>query len=104
MQMMYGALAEGRRRVLPLVTDLPQHCERHQRIFELIASGDATRARRAINADVRYAESLLRQSFESRLDQALPLSRVRSSARAADKNGGRNAEKPGSSKPQHSRK
>jgi GntR family transcriptional regulator, transcriptional repressor for pyruvate dehydrogenase complex len=104
MQMMYGALAEGRRRVLPLVTDLPQHCERHQRIFELIASRDATGARRAISADVRYAESLLRQSFESRLDQALPLSRLRNSERVADKNGARNAKKSLPSKPQRSRK
>lgn len=104
MQMMYGALAEGRHRVLPLVTDLPQHCERHQHIFELIASGDAMRARRAINADIRYAESLLMQSSESRLDRALPLSRVRNSERAAGKSPTRNARKSGPSKPRSSRK
>lgn len=103
MQMMYGALAEGRRRVLPLVTDLLQHCERHQRIYELIASGDATRARRAINADVRYAESLLKQNLESRLDQALPISGVRKSARVAGKNVAGTAKKSRPIKPQRSR-
>ncbi len=64
MQMMYGALAEGRHRVLPLVTDIGRHCERHERIFTLIAQGEATLARRAVTADVRYAESLLEQSLK----------------------------------------
>ncbi len=63
MQMMYGALAEGRQRVLPLVTDLKRHCERHEEIFRLIAAGHATRARRAIGADVRFAERLLERSL-----------------------------------------
>jgi GntR family transcriptional repressor for pyruvate dehydrogenase complex len=64
MQMMYGAFSEGKHRVLPLVHDLARHCARHERIFRLIANGDATGARRAINNDVRYAESLLRQNLE----------------------------------------
>ncbi|HEY5380977.1 MAG TPA: FCD domain-containing protein [Acidobacteriaceae bacterium] len=64
MQMMYGAFSEGKHRVLPLVHDLARHCARHERIFRLIASGDATGARRAINNDVRYAESLLRQNLQ----------------------------------------
>lgn len=64
MQMMYGALSEGRHRVLPLVRDIATHCARHERIFELIASRDATGARRAINSDVRYAESLLRENLQ----------------------------------------
>jgi GntR family transcriptional repressor for pyruvate dehydrogenase complex len=63
MQMMYGALSEGRHRVLPLVHDLAQHCERHERIFNLIAKRDATGARRAVIADVKYAESLLQESL-----------------------------------------
>lgn len=65
MRMMYGALAEGRHRVLPLVTSLDRHCANHERIYKLIASRDATAARRAIAADLNYAESLLRKDFES---------------------------------------
>lgn len=64
MQMMYGALSEGRHRVLPLVHDLAEHCASHERIFRLISKGDATGARRAIINDVRYAESLLRRNFK----------------------------------------
>jgi hypothetical protein len=61
--MMYGALVEGKRRVLPMVTDLAGHCARHERIFQLIAAGKAAQARRAISADVRYAERLLSESL-----------------------------------------
>ena len=64
MQMMYGALAEGRHRVLPLVHDIAQHCERHERIFHLIANHDAAGARRAVIADVKYAESLLQENLK----------------------------------------
>lgn len=65
MRMMYGALAEGRHRVLPLVTSLDKHCAHHERIYKLIASGDATAARRAIAEDLKYAESLLRTDLKS---------------------------------------
>ena len=64
MQMMYGALSEGRHRILPLVHDLAEHCARHERIFELISQGDATGARRAVIGDVKFAESLLRKSLK----------------------------------------
>ncbi len=64
MQMMYGALTEGRHRVLPLVSDLAEHCSRHERIFQLISQGDATGARRAVTGDVKFAESLLRKSLK----------------------------------------
>ena len=63
MHMMYGALAEGRSRVLPLVDDLERHCKSHAHIYDLIANGEATLARRAISADLRYAESLLELSL-----------------------------------------
>lgn len=63
MRMMYGALAEGRHRVLPLVKSLEKHCAHHERIYKLIASGDAAVARRAIAADLKYAESLLRRDL-----------------------------------------
>lgn len=65
MQMMYGALSEGRHRVLPLVRDIAQHCARHERMFQLIAKHDATGARRAVIADVKYAESLLQENLHS---------------------------------------
>jgi hypothetical protein len=64
MQMMYGALTEGRHRVLPLVRDLAEHCSRHERIFRLISQGDATGAQRAVTGDVKFAESLLRKSLK----------------------------------------
>jgi GntR family transcriptional repressor for pyruvate dehydrogenase complex len=64
MQMMYGALTEGRHRVLPLVRDLAEHCSRHERIFRLISEGDATGARRAVTGDVKFAESLLRKNLK----------------------------------------
>ncbi|HVX57114.1 MAG TPA: hypothetical protein VHA37_05255, partial [Candidatus Saccharimonadales bacterium] len=56
-------LAEGKRRVLPMVKNLAEHCARHERIFELIAAGKAAQARRAISADVRYGEMLLSESM-----------------------------------------
>lgn len=64
MRMMYGALAEGRHRVLPLVKSLDKHCAHHERIYALVASGDAAVARRAIAADLKYAESLLRKDLK----------------------------------------
>lgn len=63
MKMMYGALSEGKHRVLPLVGDLAEHCRRHEQIFQLIAEGEAALARRAIASDVRYAKSLLERSL-----------------------------------------
>lgn len=65
MRMMYGALAEGRHRVVPLVESLEKNCQHHERIYKLIASGDATAARRAITEDLKYAESLLRMDLRT---------------------------------------
>lgn len=65
MRMMYGALAEGRHRVLPLVESLEKHCAHHERIYRLIASGDAVGARRAIAGDLKYAEALLRRDLRT---------------------------------------
>lgn len=64
MRMMYDALAEGRHRVLPLVKSLKRHCADHERIYKLIASGDASAARRAVSEDLNYAEALLREQIE----------------------------------------
>lgn len=65
MRMMYDALAEGRHRVLPFVKSLKKHCAHHERIYKLIASGDATAARRAIAEDLKFAESLLRAQIST---------------------------------------
>ncbi|MGO8717595.1 MAG: FadR/GntR family transcriptional regulator [Acidobacteriaceae bacterium] len=65
MQMMYGALWEGRHRVLPLVRDLRWHCAKHERIFLLIASQQATAARKAVAEDLKYGEALLRQHLQA---------------------------------------
>ena len=65
MRMMYGALAEGRHRVLPLVESLEKHCAHHERIYRLIAGGDAVGARRAIAGDLKYAEALLRKDLRT---------------------------------------
>jgi GntR family transcriptional regulator, transcriptional repressor for pyruvate dehydrogenase complex len=78
MQMMYGALSEGRHRVLPFVPDIQEHWARHERIYQLIASGDATGARRAVTADVKYAEKLLEENL-----QGLQKNEVRKSTKAA---------------------
>ena len=73
MRMMYDAMAEGRRRVLPLVDDLRRNFDRHERIFNLIQKRDAQGARLEVLEDLRYAEALLRRDMESqdRLRQEL---------------------------------
>jgi DNA-binding FadR family transcriptional regulator len=65
MQMMYGALSEGRHRTMPLVTDIRQNCAKHERIFALIAKRDGSGARRAVVEDLNYAETLLKQNLLS---------------------------------------
>ena len=65
MRMMYDVMAEGRRRVLPLVEDLKRNFDRHERIFNLIQKRDAQGARSEVLQDLRYAESLLRRDLEA---------------------------------------
>ncbi len=65
MRMMYDAMAEGRRRVLPLIDDLKRNFDRHERIFNLIQKRDARGARLEVLEDLHYAESLLRRDLES---------------------------------------
>jgi DNA-binding FadR family transcriptional regulator len=84
MQMMYGALSEGRHRVLPLVQNIAQHCARHERMFQLIAKQDATGARRAVIADVKYAESLLQENLHG-LEKSDATKGTRKSAKASKK-------------------
>jgi len=98
MEMMYGALTEGRARVLPLVTDLKRHCERHEQIFRLIAAGEATRARRAISADVRYAERLLERSLRGAVDST-PVPKDEKKKRAAPKKSGAGSVKQPKARP-----
>ena len=85
MLMMYGALAEGRQRVLPLVRDIAQHCARHERMFHLIAKRDATGARRAVIADVKYAESLLHENLQEMEKSEARKPGTRKSAKTAAK-------------------
>lgn len=77
MRMMYGALAEGRHRVLPLVESINKHCAHHERIYKLIADGDATNARRAISEDLKYAELLLRKDLATSDPLSIELERKR---------------------------
>jgi DNA-binding FadR family transcriptional regulator len=63
LRMMYDALAEGRRRVLPLISDIEQNYRRHERIFNCILKRDAKGARNAVLNDLRYAEALLRKDL-----------------------------------------
>jgi GntR family transcriptional repressor for pyruvate dehydrogenase complex len=63
MRMMYDAMAEGRRRVLPLIDDLKRNFDRHERISNLIQKRDARRARLEVLKDLQYAESLLRRDL-----------------------------------------
>ncbi|MFY9842129.1 MAG: FadR/GntR family transcriptional regulator [Terriglobales bacterium] len=66
LRMMYGALAEGRRRTLYLIENFESNFRRHQRIFRLVARRDSKGARRALFEDLEYAEALLRQDLEIR--------------------------------------
>ena len=65
LHMMNDALAEGRRRTLPLISDFESNWRRHQRMYRLIACRDAEGARRAVLDDLKYAETLLRQDLSA---------------------------------------
>ena len=85
LRIMYEALAEGRRRTLPLIADFEGNWRRHHNIFKLIARRDARGARRAVLDDLKYAEALLREdlaadeSFRNQLGdlQSAPLNTTR---------------------------
>lgn len=64
LRMMYGALAEGRRRTLYLIDNFENNFRRHERIFRLVAQHDATGAHKAVLEDLEYAEALLRRDLE----------------------------------------
>ncbi len=59
MQMLYEAMEKGRRRVLYLIDDMQKHCDRHEQILTYIQRRNARLARRALLADLCYAEKLL---------------------------------------------
>lgn len=65
LRMMYDALAEGRRRTLPLIADFKSNWARHKRIVSLIQQRKAVGARRAVVDDLKYAETLLRKDLEA---------------------------------------
>lgn len=64
-RMMYDALAEGRRRTLPLINDFERNYQRHEQIFDLIAKRNAAGARQAVLDDLKDAEELLRSDLEA---------------------------------------
>ena len=65
LRMMYDALAEGRRRTLPLIADFRSNWQRHENIFRLIQRRRAGGARQAVADDLKYAETLLRKDLEA---------------------------------------
>lgn len=83
LQMMYGALAEGRRRTLPLIDDFSRNFQRHENILRAIRRRDAARARQAVLDDLKYAEALLRKDLKAqellrtRLHKSQPSSRAK---------------------------
>lgn len=81
LRMMYGALSEGRRRTLPLIGSFDENFRRHERIFHFIARRDPAGARKAVLADLEYAEDLLRKDLDEqeRLSEHLAKSRSSSS-------------------------
>ena len=90
LRMMYDALAEGRRRVLPLISDIEQNFQRHQRIFNCILKRDAKGARNAVLNDLRYAEALLRKDL---LTQERLRARMAKPEKSKRSNSKRSAEK-----------
>ena len=78
LRMMYGALSEGRRRTLPLIGSFEENFRRHERIFYFIAKRDPAGARKAVVADLKYAEDLLRKDLDEqeRLREHLAKSRA----------------------------
>jgi len=64
LRMMYGALAEGRRRTLPLIEDFEGNFRRHEHLLHLIVKRDPAGARKAALEDLQYAEDLLRKDLD----------------------------------------
>jgi GntR family transcriptional repressor for pyruvate dehydrogenase complex len=88
MRMMYDALYEGRYRIMPLIKDIKETYERHERIVSLIEKRDSANARRAVVEDLKCAEALLRKDMlmQERLRDKGELAgkaRLRRSARVA---------------------
>jgi DNA-binding FadR family transcriptional regulator len=65
MQLLYDAMTEARLRVLPLIGDMREHWERHERMFRHIRDRQPELARKAVANDLQFAESLLRKQMET---------------------------------------
>jgi GntR family transcriptional repressor for pyruvate dehydrogenase complex len=65
LSMMHDALADGRRRVLPLIDNFENNQRVHERIYRAIARRDPKAARKAVLDDLKYSEGLLRRDIES---------------------------------------
>jgi GntR family transcriptional repressor for pyruvate dehydrogenase complex len=64
-RMLYHATSEARRAVLPFIDDWDRHWRRHERVFVCIRDHKPALARKAVLADLHYAESLLREHAAS---------------------------------------
>lgn len=64
MQLLYDAMTEARLRVLPLIGDMREHWERHERMFRHIRDRQPELARRAVANDLHFAETLLRKQMQ----------------------------------------
>jgi GntR family transcriptional repressor for pyruvate dehydrogenase complex len=86
MRMLYHATSEARKAVLPFIDNWDKHWRRHERVFILIRDHKPELARKAVLADLLYAESLLHKHIGSLHETAGPrsdaaLNRVREPAR-----------------------
>jgi len=69
LRMLYNAIVEGRKRVLPLIDNMERHWERHERVFRYIRDRKPEMARKAVLADLLYHEQLLREDLARQKEQ-----------------------------------
>jgi len=72
MRMLYHATSEARKAVLPFIKNWDRHWRRHARVFTSIRDHKPELARKAVLADLHYAERLLREHGMSVSKGGLP--------------------------------
>src|SRR5580704_19400368 len=65
MRMLYHATSEARKVVMAFIENWDKHWQRHERVFSSIRDHKPALARKAVLADLHYAESLLREHAAS---------------------------------------
>jgi GntR family transcriptional repressor for pyruvate dehydrogenase complex len=65
MRMLYHATSEARKAALPFIDDWDRHWRRHERVFLCIRDHNPKLASKAVQEDLRYAESLIREHAAS---------------------------------------